>query len=158
MSEQTARVRIAEMCSSVSGVVTAFTQIPRVLQDAQLPASVVFPGEATYDRQAMGEQMVLETRIYNLVLYVCNAAFDTQGMIEIKTDPFFVDVRDYFMARPGLELDRQGDDQSESAFLAVLLGDGGLQVGPYPIGGDKDYVQIRWRLQVQEVAAINYRD
>lgn len=158
MSEQVARVRIAAMCGAINGVRTAFTQIPRVLQDAQLPAFVVFPGEATYDRNTESEQMVLETRTYNLILYISNARFDTSGALEIEADPFFTAVRDYFLARPGLELDSQGNNQTESAFLAVLLGDGGLQVGPYPIGGDETYIQIRWRLQVQEIAAINYRD
>lgn len=159
MSEQTTRLRIANMWASINGVVTPFLQIPRVLQDAQLPASVVFPGQATYDTDTLGDQMVLETRTYDMVLYVANAAFDTSGQLEIQTDPFFAAVRDYFLARPGLELDGEGAHQVEIQFNSQLLGDGGLQVGPYPLsGGTTDYIQIRWQLRVQEVAAITYHD
>lgn len=160
MSESIERARIAAMCGAINGVQTAFPQIPRALQQAQLPAFVVFPGEATYDYVTLGEEMVLPSRVYNMILYLSEAEFETSGQLEINADPFFEAVETYFFARPGLELDSEGVNQSESQYRARLLGDGGLQVGPYPIGsGGKDYIQIRWRLQVQgSIIAVNYRD
>lgn len=161
MSESTVRKRIANMWNGITGVQTHYYQIPRKLNDAELPGVVIFPGAATYDNtDALGEQMVLDTRIYEMVLYLAKAQFDTEGQLEIDADPFFDQVRDYFLARPGLELDAQGTTQSESVYDSNILGDGGLQIGPYPIQGQgsPDYIQIRWRLQVREVAAVAYHD
>lgn len=164
MTEAIQRARIAAMCGAINGVQTAFTNIPRELQDAQLPAFVVFPGPATYDRDTLGESMLLIVREYNLILYVNNAQFGTEGQTQIEVDPFFDAVWTYFAARPGLELDSEGPTgQSVSEYIAILLSDGGLQVGPYPIGGGgatppKDYIQIRWRLQVKEAVPVQYAD
>lgn len=150
------------MFAFISGVVTPFTNIPRVLQDAQLPASVVFNGAATYDKHKFGNDMVEETRIYQLMLFVQNAAYGTTGSLQIDCDPFFEAVRNYFLARPGLELDSDPNPKIPSAFDAELLGDGGFSVGPYPLNASESdatkYVQIRWQLQVKEIAQIDYAD
>lgn len=158
---QPTRIRIAGICGLINGVRTAFTNIPRVLQDAQLPAFVIFPGPATFDTYEEGQDIVKETRLYRLTLYVQNAAFGTTGDLEINTDPFFTSVRDFFLARPGLELDTDPNPKIPSAFNAKLLGDGGYQIGPYPLtggAGTTDYIQIAWQLQVIELAQINYAD
>jgi hypothetical protein len=160
MSESTTRKRIVNMWSNVTGVRTWFYQIPRKLLDAQLPAVVVFPGAATYDTDIEGEQIVIDTRLYEMCLYIERASLDTEGQGEINADPFFDAVRDYFLARPGLELDSEGAHQSESQFDSALLGDSGLSVGPYPLSGQDspNYIQIRFRLQVKELAAVTYHD
>jgi hypothetical protein len=158
MSESTTRKRIVNVWHGVTGVKKYFYQIPRVLQDAELPALVVFPGRAVYDAQWGGEQMVKETREFLMVLYLAKAGYGTEGQLEIQADPFFDQVRDFFLARPGLELDSEGAAQSESVYDSAITGDGGLQVGPYPLSGpdSPEYVQIRWTLTVDEVAAITY--
>lgn len=160
MSESTTRLRIANMWDGITGVVTHYYQIPRVLQDAELPGVVIFPGAATYDTDSFGDQMVLDTRIYEMVLYLAKASFGTEGQLEVQADPFFDQVRDYFLARPGLELDAETTHQSETQYDSQLLGDSGLQVGPYPLAGAESasYIQIRWRLQVKELAAVTYHD
>lgn len=158
---QPTRIRIAGMCGLIPGVRTAFTNIPRALKDAELPAFVIFNGPASFDNQTLGEQLVKETRTYQLVLYVQNAAFGTTGELQIDCDPFFESVRDYFLARPGLELDTDLNPQIPTAFNAELLGDGGYSIGPYPLNaneGAASYVQIRWQLQVEQVAQVNYAD
>jgi hypothetical protein len=156
------RIIIAGLCSHIPGVVTAFTQIPRMIQDAQLPEMIVLPGPATYDIQVESSEMVLETRLYQLVLLVQNAAFGTSGDLELQCDPFFKSVRDFFLARPGLEeLDTQGVPKIPSVLNAKLLGDSGLNIGSFPFQGGSDtpeYVQIIWRLQVQEIAPVTYAD
>ena len=159
MTEQSTRQRIAAMWGEINGVQTAFTQIPRALQDAQLPASVVFPGRATHSKDET-EEFIDETRIYRMVLYISNAGLGTSGQGQIEADPFFDSVLAYFTARPGLELNAEGAHQSASVLDAELLNDGGLQVGPYPIAGQgtPEFVQIGWDLQVKEVIAINYQD
>lgn len=158
MTESTTRLRIANMWNGVTGIVTHYYQIPRALQDAELPGVVIFPGAASYDTDSFGDQMVLDTRIYEMVLYLAKASFGTEGQLEVQADPFFDQVRDYFLGRPGLELDSEGATQSEAQYDSQLLGDGGLQVGPYPLAGadSPTYIQIRWRLQVKELAPVTY--
>lgn len=160
MSERTTRQRIANMWNSITGVKTAYLQIPRALQDAELPGAVIFPGAALYDTDTLGDQMVDVIRVYEMILYIERAAFGTEGQGQLDADTFFDQVSTFFLARPGLELPAQGANQVESAYDALLLGDNGLQVGPYPLQGQgsPDYVQIRWRLQVKEVAPILYAD
>jgi hypothetical protein len=159
---QPTRIRIAGMCGLIKGVRTAFTNIPRALQDAELPAFVIFNGPATYDNQSLGEQLVQETRVYQLMLFIQNAAFGSTGELQEQSDYFFEAVRDYFLARPGLELDTDPNPMIPSAFDAELLGDGGYSIGPYPLNaggeGTPSYVQIRWQLSVVETAQVNYAD
>src|SRR5579885_1854199 len=104
MPESTTRLRIARMCGEIAGINTAFLNIPRALQAAHLPACVVWPGQADY-ADDLGEQEILETRIYEIVLYLDEARFGTEGQGQLEADPFFDAVRDHFRARPGLELD-----------------------------------------------------
>lgn len=164
MTEAIVRQRICNLWGEcVPGVVTWFYEIPRVLQDGQLPAVVVFPGAAIYDKSnQFGEEIMSDTRIYEMVLYLAKALFGTQGALQIDADPYFTNVRNAFAARPGLELPSEGANQSYCVFNSMLLGDGdeGLQSGPYPLSGadSPSYVQIRWRLQVQELSPVNYRD
>lgn len=153
------RQRLCNMWEEgITGVVTTYYQIPRVLQDAALPGVVVFPAAAEYDRETFGEQLEMETRIYEMVLYVEKAAYGTEGQTELNTDTYFDQVKPYFDARPGLELDSQGANQSFSVYQSHILGDGGFQVGPYPLAGQgsPDYVQIRWRLQVMNLSPVVY--
>lgn len=165
MSESTTRQRLAAMWGEINGVRTHFNNIPRRLQDAQLPASVVFPGRATHAYGPSSdntEEFITETRVYRMVLYISNAQLGTSGQGEIDADPFFDSVLSHFAARPGLELDSEGAQQSVSVLDAALLTDGGLQVGPYPLGNgaepSPEYIQIAWDMQVTELIEIHYED
>lgn len=156
------RIRLAGLLGLINGVQTAFPNIPRILQDAELPAFVIFNGPASYDKHKFGNDTVDEKRIYRLVLYIERAEFDTEGQPQLNTDYFFQAVRDYLLARPGLELDTEANPQIGVAFDAELLGDGGFSVGPYPLNasgpGVPQYVQIQWQLQIEELAQITYAD
>lgn len=160
MSEATTRLRIARMAAEITGIRTPYQQIPRVLQDAELPGLVVFPGAATNDKTTFGNEINYQIRTYELVLYLQKAQFDTEGQGQLNVDPFFDAVTTHYLARPGLEIDAEGAAQSENEYDSMLLGDDGLQVGPYPISGPQspDYLQIRFRLQVKELAGIVYQD
>lgn len=156
------RTRIAHMCGEISGVQTAFVNIPRTIKPAQCPASVVFPGRATHSKTDLGEQLIHEIRIYKIVLYVDMAQFGVEGQTELETDPFFDSFLQHFAARPGLELDSEGAQQSVSVLNTALQTDGGLQVGPYPLGSattpPPDFVQIQWDLEVEDIVEIDYQD
>jgi len=160
MSEATTRARIAAMWGEINGVRTAYANIPRVLQDAALPGAVVFPGRATHSKSDLGEQLIHEIRVYRMVLYLSKAAFGTEGQLEIETDPFFDTVLQHFAARPGLELNSEGANQTYSVLTVELLNDTGLVVGPYPLSGQgsDEYVQVGWDLQVEEIIEITYED
>ena len=153
MTVETTRARIVALCGDIEGVTTAFDNIPRALLDVELPAFVVFPGAATYNINVDGNDIVVETRTYRLILFVASAALGTESAAQLAVDPFFDRVRDHFMARPGLEL------ATDDAIVrrARLLGDDGFQVRPYPLqAGERIplYAAIEWRLQVEEMAEI----
>lgn len=156
MSVELTTTRIAELCGNVEGVRTAFQQIPRIISNAQVPAVVVFPGEATYDTTTLGEQMVLEVRIYRIVLFYAEAAFGTQGQQQIGIEPLFTRIRDYFLARPGLSL----PTEDRVIYDATMQGDAGFQIVDYPSGTDKttSFAAIEFRLECREVSKILYQD
>lgn len=65
--------------ASLSGIVTAPTAIPAVLDTARLPAVIVLPGPATWSNQAIG--LTRNDRVYNVRLYVAPIA-QGQGIDE----------------------------------------------------------------------------
>ena len=121
-------------------------------------ALVIVPSEATYDLDADGDQTIRETRTYLLYVFTENMRLGTETQAQINVAPYFSRVRDYFAARPGLELDTAADPQ-DVVYEARLLGDRGFQAIPYP-GGENSpvYAGIEFRLQVIEVADISYQD
>ena len=157
MSVQETVTRIATLAGQVEGVKTAFEQIPRIISNAQVPAIVIFPGEATYDVTTLGEQSVLEDRIYRIVLFYAEAAFGTQGQQQIGIEPMFTRIRDYFLARPGLSL---SGDNTNVIYDATMQGDAGFQIVDYPSGTDKttSFAAIEFRLSCRETARILYQD
>lgn len=159
ITEREIRQRICNMWhEGITGVVTTYYQIPRVLQDAELPGVVVFPGAAEYDKESYSNTMEMETRIFAMVLYIEKAVYGTEGQTQLDADTYFDQVKPYFDARPGLELDSERNEQSFSVYNSYTVGDGGFQVGPYPLQGQgsPDYVQIRWNLRVMNLSQVVY--
>lgn len=157
MSVQTTTLRLAAMCREIEGVRTAFDNIPRVLQDAELPAFVIYPGRAALvDADLTGEGDLIEQRTYTMTLYLIKAAYGTEYQAQTSIVPFFDRVRDYFMARPGLEY---GADPASNprVFDTAWRGDNGFDVLRYPLSGTP-YAAIEFNLQVDEWAAIAYQD
>jgi len=155
MSVVTTSARIAAMAALIPGITTAFPSIPRVVQDAELPAVVIFPGEATYDVDTFGDNDVVETRLYRILFLIQKAAYGTEDQAQVAIEPFFNTIRDYFLARPGLELTGAMLPQTV-VYNATMLGDSGYQIIGYPQGSD--YAAIEYRLQVVEFAEVNYAD
>lgn len=150
MSVATTRRRLVDHWARISGVRTAFDSIPRKLQIAQLPGVVIFPAEATLDSDySYGEQTVRERRVYRMVLYLEEMPLNEGDQLQIEADPFFEAVKARFVNRPQLTLD--DDPNSDAVLDSNLLGDGGLQVGPYPLQSDSAYLLIEWRIEVIEL-------
>lgn len=158
MSVETTTQRLAAMGALISGIRTSFENIPRVVQDAELPVFIVVPGEATYDLTSDGEEIVREVRTYLLYVLVENMQLGSENQAQIAIAPYFSRVRNYFVARPGLELDTNAEPQ-DVVYDAALVGDRGFQAIPYPgMQNSPVYAGIEFRLQVTELANISYQD
>lgn len=132
-----------------------FGNIPRVIQDANIPAAVIFPGEATYDTEIAGDQTLTTTRLYRVVLFIQDAQLGTTTQGQVVTAPFFDAIINYFIARPGLPSPSNTQDVvGETA----LSGDGGYQLTEYPLGSAKFYHSVEFRLTVIESTNISYAD
>ncbi len=156
MSVVTTSARIAAMAQLIPGITVAFPSIPRVVQDAELPAVVVFPGEATYDVDTFGDNDVVETRLYRVLFLIQKAAYGTEDQAQVAIEPFFNTIRDYFLARPGLELTGATLPQTV-VYNSTMIGDSGYQIIGYP-DQQSSYAAIEYRLSVIEFAEVNYAD
>ena len=137
----------------MGGVQTAFTTVPRVLQHAELPAVVVFPMRADYDLETFGERIVQEIRLYEAVLFVKEVTEDAEGEAEAACEEYIPLVRDYFLARTGLET-----TISESGIVGdmELLGDGAPVAREFPRGSQRMYAAVPFYFRVKELSQINY--
>lgn len=154
MSVQTTRARLAAMYALVTGVTKAFPDIPRAVQDAELPAVVIWPGEATYDTDGMGDNEVLETRIYQGIVLVQNVQLGTENQGQIVLDPFIDRIADYFLGRPGLELTGASPPQVV-VDEAKVPRDSGHIIQNY---GGVDYHAVIFYHEIKEVRVVTYQD
>jgi hypothetical protein len=152
MSVETTRPRLIAMWRQVDGVQHVYDHIPRVIQTAELPGVIVFPGEMSSTLDA--SDLVSDDRIYRSWLFLAEAKLGVEGQAEIDADPWFSRVRDHFVAHPGLELDDITPPQ-DIVFNSAFEGDSGFTLRPY---GGKDYAVIEFRLRVNELAGIAYQD
>ena len=144
------RTRLAALQRLIPGVVWVHDRVPASINDAELPCFITRVAEARYNQTTLGEQAVSEERLYFMELYV--AELETQGA-EDMTVPFVDTVRDFFLARPQLQI----DGSTEAVYRAVLESDTGAVVGiEYPTGSGKRYAGIRFSLRVYEIHRINY--
>lgn len=157
MTVEIVTARLAAMGALITGVTTSFANIPRVLQDVELPALVVYPGAATYEYGPQGSDTVQETRAYDLTLYIARTAFGTETQGQVAVAPFFDRIRAYFAARPGLELDGAAEPRVR-VYNALLTNDSGLQVIEYPAESGDTYFAISARVEVTELHDITYQD
>lgn len=152
-----ATLRLAALWREIEGIRTAFDTIPRVIQPAQCPAVIIFPGEATYDLSTQGEQAVRDDRIYRMVLFYAPAAFGTATQQQTNLTPFLDTVRDFFVGRPGLALAGQprnviGTSQTQ--------GDSGYQVIDYATGEKEaqEFAGSEFRIRIQLWVPVTYYD
>lgn len=139
-----------------------FDRIPRLLYPAHLPAVLVFPGAGTYNYDQYGENIVAETRSYRCVIAVSQATLGNMETGEIMVEPYFDSVRDYFVARPGLEDDNASEPQ-DIVCQARPTGDSGYFIFEYPAGladgeGLGLFHAVDFTFEVKELASITYKD
>lgn len=147
------RARLAAIERQIPGITWAFDRIPASLNNAELPAFVNRVAEARYNQATFGEQAISEERLYLAELYVAELETGAEGQSEDMTTALIDTVRDFFLARPQLQL----DGSTEAVYRAVLESDTGAVVGiEYPIGSGKRYAGIRFSLRVYELHRINY--
>lgn len=154
MTVVTTTARLAALYRQIAGMKTAFDTFPRVLQPVECPAAVIWPAEATYDTDLLGDDDVLETRVYRVTVFYGQSLFGSEGQQQTGIIALIDAIRDTFVARPGLEL------TGSTVIVADqrLLGDSGIQLTQYPTGKEtaSDFWAIEFRHQIQEVAAIAY--
>ena len=148
------RARLAALQGQIDGVKWVHDRIPASLNDAELPCFVTRVAEARYNTVTFGEQAVSEERLYLMELYVAEAQTGAEGQAEDMAVPFVDVVRDFFLARPQLQL----SGSTEVVYRAVLESDTGAVVGiRYPAAeGGKLYAGIRFSLRVYEIHPIAY--
>lgn len=159
MSVVTTVTRLALNYAEIDGINTVFEKIPRIISAAQCPAIIIEPGAATVNVYASGTGELIETRAYTVTLFVQPAAFGTETQGETATLVFFDRVRDYFVARHGLELDSvTGEDV---VYDAQFLGDSGYVYQDYYASQDGkigSFHAIRFNHRIQEFVSITYKD
>lgn len=156
MSVSTTVIRLADMYALIPGITTAYVNIPRTLQPAQLPAIVIEPGEATYD-DGVGDGLVMSTEIYRATLFYDNAKFGTETQSESGLLPLIDNIKDYFFQRPGLQLDTAADPQADVVYNAKIVRSTGYRILSYPTGSGTpaDFATVTFFHQVMELSQIS---
>lgn len=142
---------------------TAFDEIPFTLQAAMLPAVITFPGNATYSRDAYGEDTLQEIRTYRCVVHVATMGNEQTGKPNVER--YISRARHYFAARPGMEDDTQSNPRTVTTQIE-LLNDEGHIFAQYPIGGLDTSGQpllgyfhaTALNFQVETIHLITYKD
>lgn len=147
------RTRLAALQRQIPGILIAHDRIPASLNNAECPQFVNRVADARYNLSTLGEQAVSEERLYFMELYVAELETGAPGQSEDMTVPFVDVVRDFFLARPQLQI----DGSTEAVYRAVLESDTGAVIGiEYPSGSNKRYAGIRFNLRVYEIHRIAY--
>lgn len=148
------RERIAAMGETITGIEKTFARPPRVLQNAELPALVVFVGRSTYNLLSHGEQMNMDNRVYDVVLYAASAGDGTEGQSEEECETLMERVKAHYIATPGLEL----SGSSLSVYDTEMLGDSGIQYLRYPLNAPnaKAYIGSVFQIRVSDLEEIDY--
>lgn len=138
----------------------SYANIPRTLNSTDLPALVVFPGTLLKRTQNAGAPMMVEeTRNYDMIFFFAQARLGSEDSSQITVAPWFDRIPEWFIARPGLELDND-DEQEQVAFTSTLLNDNGYEVIEYPTGTDKimPFAAMRQPIQVVTIRKVIMQD
>lgn len=148
MSIATTRAVLAAHQAQITGIVKAFPAIPRAIQLSETPCFITFIGRSNYDLGTMGEQMELDTRIYEMVLFGAQLTDKSEGEAESDLYPFIARVKTYFQAHRGLEAN------GIAVYDSALLGDVGIRSYEYPRRSGRMYPTVTFQIQIRELASI----
>lgn len=156
MTVATTTLRLKAMYELIPGVKTAYAYIPRTLLAAQLPAIVIEPGQAAYDTDNWGTEMVMSIETYRATLFYDQSLFGTETQSESGLLPLIDSIKTYFFQRPGLQLDTLPDPEADVVFNAKLIGNSGYRIQSFPTGKDTltDFATVSFTHQVSELSQI----
>jgi len=140
MSISTVKTAFATTLTGVTGLTSIYTTAPANLDNAELPALVIFAGPAQWRRTGLNEPMVEESRTYLLNLYVQPVQAGAYGEAEAAVEPFLSRIATALGNAP-----RLGES---SVLLATLTGDKGISVMPY---GGVEYLGVEFTVEVEMI-------
>ena len=120
--------------------------IPRVLNNAELPAFLILPTNATHRRpQADTEET---SRLHLVRMYIAPLAQGIATELEEYAEAWVEDGRLFMNKRPRLE-NSKGEPLSD-VYSAIVETDTGMVAAQYPINqpGAPDYLMIEWPWRV----------
>lgn len=157
MPVKTVVPRIADMVELITASdinpIRAYDTQPRSLNDADLPCLVISTAGGEYNITQLSEEIVQERRTYRLTLFVFKISLGEPGLAEEKVRPYIDAFRDYFLARPGLELDTDTPPRGLVS-RAIIERDSGVTRIQYT--QSEGYAGVTFDLRVEEVYAIGY--
>lgn len=127
-------------------------EAPKGLVEANLPMFVVFEEQAVEDYATYGEEVLMETIDYNIVLYAMAGALGSNGDAVRKCRLFIPAVRQIFAPRTGLELPGQPD----IAVRALYRGFSGPLTLEYPTQSRNWYAGMIFRERVSRLYKQDY--
>jgi len=140
MSISTVKAALAETLAGVTGLTSIYTTAPANLDNAELPALVIFAGAGQWQRTGLNQPMVEERRTYLLNLYVQAVQAGAYGEAEAAVEPFLSRIPAALGLAP-----RLGET---SVLLATLTADKGISVMPY---GGVEYLGVEFTVEVEMV-------
>lgn len=152
----TVRARLAVLQGNISGVKKAFSHIPQNIESRELPCFITRVTDIDYDYTRAGEGIVAESAVYQMQLYVKEALTGRDEAAPEEAALAFIDpVRDYFLKRPGLEIDAHDGSQT-IVYQSQLDGIAIATQVDYPTGSSKTYAAIQFTLNVTTLYEVTY--
>ena len=148
------RARLAVLQRQIPGITWVHDRIPHAISNPELPCFVNRAADALYSPTTLGETATDEGRLYYMELYVTELQTGGEGQAEDMTTPFLDVVRDFFLARPQLQI----EGSNEAVYKAVLESDTGPAIGiRYPnTEAGTPYAGIRFSIRIHEIHPIAY--
>lgn len=140
MSISTVKMAFATTLAGVTGLTSIYTTAPANLDNAELPALVIFAGPGQWSRTGLNDPLVDDRRTYFLNLYVKAVQAGAYGEAEAAVEPFLSRIATALGNAPRLG--------SDSVLLATLRGDKGISVMPY---GGVEYLGVEFTVEVELV-------
>lgn len=148
MTVSTVKAQLVVLQKQITGIKNAYAEAPIGINTSENPVFINLTGSATENWEALGDDQNLETRVYNMRLYVAPVSSGLPGEAERLCEPFFSRVRDFFAAHPFL-----GNLRGVST--AYVISDSGVTRFAYD-DPNLLWIGIEFKLQVQEQIAITY--
>ena len=132
---------------AIDGLVTVWTDFPDEIQSRELPAVVLSPKTASYDRETYGVDSLLVRREWRAVLFAAEGVIGREFQPEQAAKPFLSRLPDALAALGRVVLD------DGRGFDALLHGRGDTGVASIPYNG-RVYVGVSVSFTVETIIYI----